>query len=210
MTSYPMAVLPLEILFYIFIAYISAKSSQSYQFNTKKNKWFFVLSIMTGLLLIRIALDRYNALVRWRNCICLEIPNKLNNYKIAASTLSDSGYFLSTYAYECIKEEKYKSALEILQQARVLSPDVEVVYMQAAVFEKLNNLKEAEKCYLFVEYARPDLLTPIYKLSLLYYKSANTDAFRSTAQKVLAFKPKIMSSTTERMVNEIKDLLKNK
>jgi O-antigen polymerase len=131
-------------------------------------------------------------------------------YQYYAQIYSDLRYepdFLLKYAKELSLAGKPAESNKIYFEAKKITNDY---YLQIGVadnYEKLEELKEAERHYLQAYYMVPAKFYPQYRLSKLYLCEGDTLKAKEMASKLLKKKIKIKSSAIDQIKNEMQILI---
>ena len=74
----------------------------------------------------------------------------------------------------------------------------------------MGQFDKAEAYYIRAYYTLPNRLYPLYLLTKLYHETEQEDKARTMAKKLLAQKPKVMSTAVKEMKDYAHNLLINK
>ncbi|MBC7915461.1 MAG: O-antigen ligase family protein, partial [Pyrinomonadaceae bacterium] len=205
-TSYPLTIIPIAILFWVIIAIIDFPS-----LNEKSLKLHSIPSLITLVTIVTICFHLYYgisytlAVVSWRNIITgtqdksllpgLSKPLKFNpNYLCAVGDF----YYNSN---------KYYKASEYYYLASKLSPSKEIKYALGECYEKLGKFSLAEQEFLDVDKRIPHLIKPNYLLAKLYYSSKQYQKFYQQVSIVRSSEAKVSSPEVEVMRGELETLI---
>ncbi len=214
MSSYPLSLLSLQVVFWISIACLSSlKKRRCYTLLVPSSSVKFVCVALVFLASFFI----FYAVRRWRGFLKLsEIENRSNAVTGSDKLwslypiLADHPSYLSALAKKLKDEKTYIDAINILQNAKQISPEKEIYFALGDIYSSLKQYDDAEKEYMFVSIAIPSLLKPKYLLAKMYYNSNQHQKFLETAHKILSTPLKIETYETFFMKEEIRSLINTK
>jgi len=213
LTSYPLAVLPLQVLFWLFMALVSFFISPIRRFSgIIIQRIFSIFLLVAGVCTFTYAVNRANALVQWKACKTRNDEKILReNYAACLYTLypqlADNGFYMITLGKAFLNDSGYHQAIRILAEAEKIYPYKDVYYSLGNACKNTGDFLGAEKQYAFVAYEIPGLLKPHYLLAKLYYEQGRVDSFFSKALFVQAFQPKVPNYETSEMKREINQMM---
>jgi O-antigen ligase len=215
LTAYPLVMLPISILFYSAIGIVSAAYTNNTTDNISKKPFKSALSgakIIGGVGFMIYSLALAHAYFLANDILKNGYKTKPNNmhqlmqYKSLVNT--EEWYVLRHCSY-LLHIEQYEKAIYEMEKAKEFT-GLGAIYMSLAnVYAYKNQYANAEKQLKFMYYALPGLMTPKYRLAKFYYDTRQKNKWNITAAEVLNFKPKIASSFTDEMINEIRQLKYN-
>jgi O-antigen ligase len=208
--SYPLIILPIKIHFLVLLAILSSIIRKTEFMSLHKRVYYkrkagSLISIILGIFFIYYGIRRwygFNELQR----ICTLEKVVSNDILKLHRILADHPIYLIFLSKSYIQEKLYNNALNVLKQAKKVSPEKEIYYESGNVYLDINNYKLAEKNYLIISTAIPNLLIPKYLLAKLYYQSQQKAKWQHMSRHVITFKPKVITIETILMQREIKIL----
>jgi hypothetical protein len=197
-TSYPLTMLPIAILFWLNTAFIA-----SYNYNKKKYKikLKYLLSLTLFIGAFYIPFNKFHLYYNWSSSIKYEA--KLQNTFIQSSNPE----FLAAIAEIYLKNHSYNQAIMYLEKSLSLKFDLNNAYKLGNIYEKNGLYTKAITIYKKISTGIPHLITPKYLLSKLYLKNNDILNFLNTAEELINTKPKRNIYEVSKMKNEISNLL---
>jgi O-antigen polymerase len=217
--SYPLSVLPVNIVFYTCIALVSAfyglqrKKLVNHETGNKKYGSLPVLCtallLFTGTMFIYYGSKKRIALKQWEYVLVEQYKPDTYSTKLLAlyPSLSDNLYYLTNLSEALMADHKFLQAKQILIHLQKISPLKNIYYNLGYVYEQLHLFKLAEKQYMFMANAFPHLLTPQYLLAKLYFTTQQRDKFYDKVKIIQSFIPKVDSYFIYRMKEEVQRLV---
>lgn len=214
--SYPLSVLPLQLLFWLLVACISAGSSipswQPVAIHGIHISVIAALLMFPAILTIAAGCRRAKAFLEWQiiesktteASSLIKMPGQLARL---SPVLGDYGEYELTLGLMLLAGKQNTKAIEALCKAKKITNDKMVYYCLGKAFEMQGDYREAETQYRFVATAFPFLLRPYYLMAKMYYTNKAYEPFYSNATKVMDYNPKVLNIETERMKSEIADLM---
>lgn len=218
LTSYPLNVLPLTIIFVLLAsASVSTECSVVLIKNNIANRAVFGLLLIIGLLVSGYQFlnkdEKYGAYKEWKELQKLydmQVYQGLpKDYASLYNKLKDQHKFLFEYGRTLNKTGNYIKSNEIMYQGTKLSSDPMFYNIIGNNYKSMGLFLEAERAYERAFKAVPNRLYPLYLLTKLYYDTKQVAKFNDYADKVLNFDPKVTSSATKMMKQEIRQLLRS-
>ncbi len=214
LTSYPLNVLPLSIVF-VLIAAASSDSSHIIIANKNANRTVFGTLLIIGIIISGHQLlnkkEKYGAYREWRDIKMLynmqNFEEVSDDYASLYVRLKDQEKFLFEYGRTLNQTGNFNKSNEILYQGTKISSDPMFYNVIGNNYKSTGLTQEAERAYKRAFYAVPNRLYPLYLLSKLYYDTNQTAKFKEYANKVLNFDPKVSSTAIIEMKQEIRQLL---
>ncbi len=216
LTSYPLNVLPLSIIFVLLAsASVSAEGSVILIKNKIANSVVFGLLLIMGLLVSGYQFlnkdKKYGAYKEWKDLQILyemqDYDGLPKDYALLYNKLKDQHKFLFEYGRTLNQTGNYIMSNVILYQGTKLSSDPMFYNVIGNNYKSMELFAEAERAYKRAFNAVPNRLYPLYLLTKLYYDTKQIDKFNEYAHKVLNFDPKVTSTATKEMKQEIRQLL---
>ena len=215
--SYPLNTVPTKVIFFFFVAVLSARltiiGNPIARVNLNK-------TVLVALLTISITFS-FNQIIKYlkyRNW--LYAYNALKNgqpevseeyFKKVSDDLKNELHFSVQYA-ECLYiNHKYDEALAILDEMKNIVPDADLFLLMGNSYKETDRNHEAIKCYEEACFMVPGKFIPKYYLTKFYYDIGDLVRADSLAERMFQMKIKVKSDTTLSLINEIKELyIKNK
>ena len=117
--------------------------------------------------------------------------------------------FLFAYGQSLNKTGNYEKSDAILRMGTEISSDPMFWNVMGNNSLALGKYREAEDRYKHAFYMVPNRLYPLYLLAKLYHEEGDTAKFMYMAEKIASFPPKIKSTNTEQLCDEIKNIRTN-
>lgn len=114
--------------------------------------------------------------------------------------------FLFAYGQSLNKTGNYEKSDSILRMGTEISSDPMFWNVMGNNSLALGKYREAEDRYKHAFYMVPNRLYPLYLLAKLYHEEGDTAKFMYMAEKIASFPPKIESTNTEQLRDEIKEI----
>ena len=114
--------------------------------------------------------------------------------------------FLFAYGQSLNKTGNYEKSDSILRMGTEICSDPMIWNVMGNNSLALGKYREAEDRYKHAFYMVPNRLYPLYLLAKLYHEEGDTAKFMNMAEKIASFPPKIESTNTEQLRDEIRDL----
>ncbi len=213
--SYPLTMLPLQIMFYSFLAILSASRYSVLIRKPLENNICFkrllrgvvaLIYFTGGIYILKYGISVHNAYKQWYN-VEDENVEKLKEFN---SILRQDHWYLVAEGESFFDLGRYNEAILLFEQAKKICSNKKLYYDLGNAYESVHKYDEAEKQYKFISDAMPALLQPKYLLAKLYYKTGQTAKWDKKALEVINFKPKVQSWMTDNMIYEIKTLYYSK
>lgn len=208
--SYPLGMLPIKIHFLFLLAILTSIVKKTELVSLQKRVFYgrkagSLISIILGIFFIYYGIRRWYGFGELQNLSIKQNGFSKDLIKLNA-VLADHPVYLISLAKSYRRERSYPKALKILKQAQKVSPDKEIYYEKGDIYLYMNKYKLAEKNYLIISTAIPNLLRPKYLLAKLYYQSQQKAKWQQMSRQVVTFKPKVVTIETILMQREIKIL----
>jgi len=213
LTSYPLNVLPVAIVFVLISATTHDRSFILIN-NRKTNMAIFSLLMVTGIFVSGRQfinnIDKYRAYKDWSEAQILYnmqyFEEASKDYKRIYVHIKDQEKFLFEYGRSLNQIKEFEKSNEILLMGTKISGDPMFYNVMGNNYKSLGLFKEAEASYKRAYYGVPNRLYPLYLLSKLYYDTGQSEEFYIYSDKVLNFDPKVVSPATREMKSEIREL----
>ncbi len=213
--SYSLSVLPILILFFYSLSIISANyeilkksiDTDQNKIIIKKNIVLTTIIFLFGIYFINHSKNVLNAYKHWHMIESRGYENndieKLSRFRFILDQDAD---FLIKRAEYLLDLGRYYEGIELLEHAKNTCSNPQLYFLLGNAYENLNLFKKAEKQYIFLSSAIPNLLQPKFLLAMLYYKQGHIMEWKKLALEVINFKPKVQSPITEAMMRETQTL----
>ncbi len=210
--SYPLSLLPYQIIFIFFIAKSANSTTKNY---FTKNKFILliipILSIIVAINILPYIKNKVNAINEYnmiKNNLNIEYYNGIDeDYQELYTYLYDNPRFLFSYGKALNGLQNYNKSNSILFEGAKLSSDPMFYNVIGNNYKKLGAYQLAEKYYKKAFDILPNRIYPLYLLMNLYVKTNNTQKALYMKNKVISFKPKIESKATNDMKKEAEELI---
>ncbi len=213
LTSYPLNVLPIAIVFVLITA---STTDRSYILinNRKINMVIFSLLMVIGIFVSGRQFinntDKYKAYKDWSGAQILYnmqyFEEATKDYKKKYVHLKDQEKFLFEYGRSLNQIKEFEESNQILLLGTKISGDPMFYNVMGNNYKSLGLFKEAEASYKRAYYGVPNRLYPLYLLAKLYYDTGQHEEFYIYSDKVLNFDPKVISPATREIKSEIREL----
>lgn len=203
--SYPSEILPLKILFPVFIALLPGRTVKIFSFGNSVKRYRFSLSVFLFALFI-INLHTlsfhyrvYDALDR----LCFEGDEQAESElrEIYPKISNDKRHILR-YAKILFTDGCYEEALPVVLRASQMAPSSELMCDLGITYKNLKRYDEAQAGFEEAACMTPGYIMPWYNLFRLYRQTGDRDRALETARRIAAMKVKIENHTTKRIKRE--------
>lgn len=212
--SYPFSILPIKILFVLFLA--AAGTRPNKQRPARTGEIAIIGTALAGCVTAIIMLftpytDRIGAVKEWKE-LQRWYGMEFYNYIVEDSPglyplLKDNPAFIFAYGRSLNMEEKYRESIGILMLGARQSADPMFYNVMGNSYKALEEYDNAAQSYLKAYYMIPNRLYPLYLLAKLYTEAGDTAQAKVYALQVTDMAPKVESSATREMVQEMEELL---
>jgi len=216
LSSYPLSMLPLHLLFWLLAALVSGlQVIPGITFSTNASIPRRVVSavlLLTGIAITAYAVNRRKMLINWQECKRKNEEKSLSGkysgrlYRLYPA-LADNGIYMIGAGKAFLNDSNYSKAIEMLNEAKEINPYKDIYYSLGKAYQASGEFEKAEEQYRFVSYSIPNLIEPYYLLAKLYYGKGELNRFMATARIIKAYNPKIANPQTAEMKREISWLL---
>lgn len=211
--SYPFHVLPILLIFFVYIAFGAFLSPVGHIYilnKTLSHIMSFVLSISLCTISIfiyeKVSLY-YQALKNWNTAVLImanyNYVESLPFYKAAYSALYQNGYFLNDYGKNLYLMGNFSASNKILFEAANVHITSFTYLTIGLNYDKLDNFMLAEKYYKKAYWLCPERLYPLYLLVKLYERHGKLQEACSLGNIALHKKTKTNSIAIKQMREEI-------
>lgn len=209
-TSYPLHIIPILIVFVIFIS--TNKGTEKQLISHKQS-----LLTLTLILICTVSqLPRYvgtiNATKAWlankrySEMSTIEL-RKESDFTVLYDYLKDNDRFMLDYGAFLRNKKEFSKSIEILERGHVISNNPYFPLLLADVNADVGNWNSAELYYKKAFMMLPNRLTPLYQLGVFYFETKQYEKFIVLADFIMNFHPKVHSEHTDKMKKDISDLL---
>lgn len=214
--SYPFSILPMKILFVIFLA--AAGSCSRKRRKAAIAEKAAVGIILSGCVFIAAAvikpyIDRIEAAKDWqeqRHWYSMEFYSYvLDDYPDLFPLMKEIPEFLFEYGRSLNMEGRYPESLDVLALAAKSSNDPMYHNVIGNNYKALGKYDEAADAYLKAYYIIPHRIYPLYLLGKMYAEIGDEEKARHYALRVVEMVPKVESPATRDMQQEMKGILEN-
>lgn len=216
--SYPLSVIPLVIVFVLFMALAGTLDYRGQQAGDRQKgmrAWFVVGAalLMAGITwrLTGQKEELKQAYIRWgeeQRYFSMDIfEETVGYYRELYPFLKDQPKFLFEYGQCLSKTGQYEEGIRILTEGTRLSADPMFYNIMGRDAEALKNFGQAEACFKKASNMVPHRLYPLYLLAKMYWESGQEEKGRDMAWRVIQKKPKVMSDAVKEMKAELKEKL---
>lgn len=206
--SYPFSVLPLTLLFVVFIALCPPPAESYYPSIIPRT----VILLITGACLYAGdgLLKKAAHLRAWqeeKRYFDMEIyEGTVEEYRRLYPALKEFAPFLFEYGQCLAKTRQYRESITVLSEGAFRSSDPMFHNIIGKNKQALGHYEAAESAFLQAYRMVPHRLYPLYLLAELYMSTGQYEKADNVIRKALAQKPKIMSPAIEEMQHKLKKL----
>lgn len=216
--SYPLSVIPLVIVFVLFMALAGTLDDRKLPAEERKRTvgaWFVMGAslLMAGITwrLTQHKEEWKQAYIRWgeeQRYFSMDIfEETVDHYRDLYPFLKDQPKFLFEYGQCLSKTGQYEEGIRILTEGTRLSADPMFYNIMGKDAEALKNFGQAEACFKQASYMVPHRLYPLYLLAKMYFESGQPEKGRDMARQVIQKEPKVMSDAVKEMKAELEERL---
>jgi O-antigen polymerase len=210
LTSYPLHIIKISIILMVLMSKneYSWKGLIPYKFSS----FFLFLIFVATALKLPYYLSSVNATAKWEtmkqlsNVSLIEIRQKSDFEKLYNHLKGNDRFMIDYGVFLKNKRENLKS-IEILQLGYAISNNPDFPLLLADINASLGNEYEAEQYYKKAFSMVPNRIIPLYLLAIFYYDTEQYKKFKNLANYIINFNPKIRSEQTDRIKNDISNLL---
>lgn len=209
LTAYPLQMVPISVLFWFLVAIIVSVQPAMKAYTVKRISVLFlgiVLTLFSGLYFyyFKVKTQVYMGWMDEEKKVVKDVNRLLSFYPL----LNNSAHYLFTIGNVYMDKEDYGEAIVYLKRAVQYSPAKEFYYALGKCYEKKGNLLEAEKTYILVQQAIPNLLKPYYLIAMMHHDNGDMLMFKMKAEEAIDFEPKINNIEVIEMKQELRDIMK--
>ncbi len=219
LSSYPLQILPFGMLLAVLGA--ACIGAQPYERRAERNSFFRpALQCLLSLLCLAgsgLAVWKLHGLAhlgyQWYVANSLYYSqlyeDAARSYEAIYRPLCYHPEFLKNYAGALNAEGKPLEACQVLNRARMVSCDFNILNAQGRYYQSAKQYQEAEQCFRQSLLLAPERLYPYYLLAKLYNEPGylNIEKAKQMAKIVLTKAPKVHSRAVDEMREEMKHLL---
>jgi tetratricopeptide (TPR) repeat protein len=210
-TSYPLHILPIQLLFLILITLRRETTSHLSIMIKKLFQMVIFLICAYSMFNLNLYIKKINTTQSWikeaeiSRVSIIETRN-LDEYEYFSKYLSDNSRFLFDYGSFLYRKGEYYKSINIFNMGNRISNDPVYLLMIGKNHEELNNYSCAEFYYTKAFNRVPNRIYPLYSIALLHYKLNNIESFSVISDSIINFRPKIQSKETEYIKNKIMNI----
>lgn len=201
--SYPFQDIFLNLAFTLSIAHIAARQSIKlpvFKVTTSKKILVFLFTVL--LFFSFSCFEKIYGILIWKHAkenILTREGDALREYGKAYPILSNNGSFLFNYGAELADMGQYKTALRILERAKLYGNSVELHMEEARVLAALGEYRRAEDVYILAAHMNPKLFVPFFELFLFYRRSGQEKKAMEVARQLCDKPVKVPSPTIDKI-----------
>lgn len=229
MFSYPSEILPIKMLFVLFMAIVASHQSPIRLFRLGRKENVPVLSqkaTLAGTAVLYAALAiallavypagkyikrHYQAYKTWKDAADIynvgAYPECLKDFELAYPHLKTNGQFLVQYGKALEMAEKYESSIAILIEAKQHLNNTILYTCLGNNNKALGKHTEAEQAYLHAWHMNPSRFYPLYLLAKLYDETGQKEKANEVAKELLEKDIKIESTAIEEIKEEMRTII---
>jgi O-antigen polymerase len=213
--SYPLQYTPINLYFYLYIAILSFLFIERKDLVSISKVNFVIIAviiIISSFIILNSQIRRYKANLDWNKAVT-DIKSgqrqvALRKYDKIYPILRYNGNFLYNYGAELSIIGQYEHSIKILKECSLRLNDADVYTYLGNSYENLGKLNEAEQAYIQASNILPHRLYPKYRLVYVYAKANEIEKAVEMAHVVLDKKPKIESTISEKIKEDLNIFLK--
>lgn len=210
--SYPMTYWLFRVLIVVILAAISGSAGET---GAKGGILVMSSSLIVMIILLVKIFPGINAVKQadrsYKDIHYLYSFNKYNGvtseHEKLLPYLTSNATFLFDYGKSLSASGNYEKSDSILKLGTRISSDPMFWNIMGNNSLALGRYREAEERYMHAFLMVPNRLYPLCLLTKLYYAEGDYERARKMAKMVMEFKPKVESTTTKELRNEIADLI---
>jgi O-antigen ligase len=211
LTSYPLVMLPIGILFFSAMGILSAGYANTIVTPLDKptTKTLTIVYIIGGIGFVMYSVALCHAYYLANNMA----KNGYDSESKATDQLTGYAPLINTEEWYVLRQcdyllnnEQYAMAIIEMEKAKQFTANKALYFSLAELYSYKKKYDKAEEQLKVMYYALPGLIAPKYRLAKLYYDAHQKAKWESAAEELLNFKPKVLSSTGLEMMNEIRQL----
>lgn len=215
--SYPLKILPIQILFYFALGIIASLGNPKtfIEFNVPRNISIAISIFLTiGMVFFyQDQFKKYHAEKEWTETYHLMRKGQTDlayqNYSELYPAMKYNKYFLFNYGAELMIMGKYDQSVNVLNETLKVFNNVEVYVYLATAYEQVGNFEMAEHFYKIASSIIPSRFFPKYGLAKLYVRMGKIDKAKIIAREIIEMPVKVKSELAMSIHNEMRELLDN-
>lgn len=227
--SYPSDILPIRMLFVLFVAIMANHQIQVnlFEWGRKKTallpsqrKGFAGTAVLYAALAVALLAvypasqyltQQYNSYKSWKNASDIynvgAYPECLEDFELAYPLLKTNGSFLVQYGKALEMAEKYYRSIELLNQAKGHLNNTILYTCLGNNYKALGKHSQAEKAYLHVWHMAPARFYPLYLIAKLFDETGQPKKAVEMAKKVMEKEVKIESTAIQEIQEEMRMII---
>ncbi|HEY3373052.1 MAG TPA: O-antigen ligase family protein [Prolixibacteraceae bacterium] len=228
--SYPSDILPIEMLFVMFVGVVASQQKPICIFQLGKNETIpvppqkaaftgtavlyaaLVVALMAVFPAGRILARQYQAYKSWKDASDIynvgAYKECLEDFELSYPLIKNNGDFLVQYGKALEMAGKYDSSIVILKEAKQHLNNTILYTCLGNNYKSLSNNIEAEQAYMHALNMAPARFYPLYLLAKLYNETGQMEKAVTMAKKVMEKGVKIESTAIKDIKVEMKNILK--
>jgi len=214
LASYPLMLISFQIIFVLLIA-VGAGNIKSPAIEL--NRYVLGIIAIITLMLCGYEYSTINKLeAKYKEWRSVKRIYSMGNYKGAARmfeklypTLSEYPDFLFEYGRSLNQTGSYQLSNQILGRVTEMSCDPMIYNIMGNNYKLMGDSNQAEQAYKKAHSIVPNRIYPLYLLAILYYDTGQTKKAMEMSQRILDFKEKIVSNTTESLKENIRSRMQS-
>jgi O-antigen polymerase len=227
--SYPSEILPIKVLFVLFIAIVANRQNPIHLFQSGKketalrytqnivfaNKVVLFAVLAIGFITFypagKYIRQQYQAYKTWKDASDIyssgAYPECLEDFVLAYPYLKSNGVFLVQYGKALEMAGKNDSSILILDEAKQYLNNTILYTCMGNNYKALDKHTEAEQAYQHAQNMAPARFYPLYLLAKLYNETGKTEKAVEMAKKVMGKEVKIKSTAISQIREEMRNIV---
>ncbi|MBR3093355.1 MAG: hypothetical protein IKG99_10085 [Bacteroidaceae bacterium] len=214
--SYPFELFTFQIISVVIIAYAATNKAGGFSKHNKDNynlRLILHIGITSILVLCSIATAKriHQKMQAQTDFIIkknIRDENSIKDYYHYLPLLNDNTEFLFDFGNSLSKHGRLIESNKILSIGTLLTNDPVFYVLIGNNYMNMKSYDQAEKAYKKAFHILPNRLYPLYQLMRLYEQTGDKNKQKLMAQRILSFKVKVISHTTEAMKDSARLYLK--
>jgi len=215
MFSYPLKLLPYQILFVVIAAYGATYKGYTETApirNSFSRRYLIPIGAFTCILLLSCyahhhITKRTKAENVYRMMAGITHAGFIDDYYELLSLLRGNRFYLFDFGKTLSENGRFSDSNAILRLGTLISNDPMFYVIQGNNYLQMNLYQKAEQAYQKAFDIMPNRLYPLYRLMLLYEKKGDITKEKEMAQRVISFKEKVVSPATKEMKDKARTIL---
>lgn len=210
--SYPFDILPVQIIFFIFLgmlqglsSHVPAQTNRTWLINYTSS--FLLISGFLGfsvaISLCCLATKEFNAYKNWKS---LNNPTCEDLYELY-KPLKEDIHYLEYFSMKLVDEGRYSEAISLMERSRYLCMYPSFYIVSATSYTALGQYQQAESAYRFASDMIPNLLLTKYRLVQFYYQTQQYEKAYKMTDIALKMKIKVPSAEAYSIKNDLQKMM---